>query len=1069
MCPDPRARWSGPIALCALLAFVFVTCKPTDPSAPVLPRPLAIGTLALVAGDATGASPMGRIELPDIKVFLQDGNNQRVATGVTQLDGKFRLPIPAPGSYTVCWDAPHIGAGCGAKFNAQTASVFLDVVPVRANPGILVGTALTGDNRPCWVNDPFFGLDVTTAMTLFDATSQVVFSGTRANAFGEYAFAGLKAGRYRVRAECEKASAEGTASLRTVAVANLSLGNRAPRIAAMSAFDGTRGLTRAAAGAKIRVDALVREADLDPVEYLWKTGDGTIAGSNAAQQDWTLTARPGLHSLYLVARDGKGGYSFKRFDIQVGATNVTFSGRVIEEGTQNVVANAKVTVNGASNPAAAVSGSTNAQGWFSLSLPPEPSPERYVLNVRHPQYTLLSRIHDKESTGNTYELIRSQTTTHDPSQPIDVVDRGSGGPCGGKDTKPAQPLRPSAKSQRYQPEPCRHRGARLVLPAGALVDSSGNLAAGPVSLSFATLNPARRAIPGDYRALDRSNNPAEMLSFGAIHAEFRDSSGNPVNLRAGTTAEVRVPVSDLQRPVAAPTIAMWSYDEGRGLWIEEGTAQLKSTADGWMYIGTTTHFSEINMDVAGNDPAQATCVRLELGNSLAGWANLVLRAYVSYAGTSVQVKETALDGAQYHAIFRIPYAPPAPPPNTLRLELRGTYNGVQVVLLDDIIATDAPRPKMTGNNLWPDPPYTECGDPIVLEADPVNLPYYGDIDATGRPAFLTGPYGNFLPENGEQVATDYYNTIDPGNALPTLASWWTGHGFNADGTGGTRASYLNHNDLGFGRDMNCRVNGSDLACYVTNYGLPDQNPDNANAAEGQVLAKRGATVAMEYKASEPADRRVRFFVYAGGDPATAGKLKFADLDGLGPKPVPHLCIVCHGGQYDDVAKNAIHARFREFDLPSFKYSGGRSWDFAPAPNTLTPNELTAFASLNKMVRDIAPASSRIDDLIDAWYTGGFGAGTAPVKPTPPSGWSGQVNGYHNVYGQSCRTCHIARDDGDPNSYFLFNTSANFATTEGVVCGSPKVMPNAFVTYKNFWSNLQRVIDYKALTGAATCQ
>jgi hypothetical protein len=560
-----------------------------------------------------------------------------------------------------------------------------------------------------------------------------------------------------------------------------------------------------------------------------------------------------------------------------------------------------------------------------------------------------------------------------------------------------------------------------------------------------------------------------MLSFGALHAEFRDAGGNPVNLRPGTTAEVRVPVSDLQRPVAAPTIAMWSYDEGRGLWIEEGQASLQNTAEGWMYVGTTTHFSEINMDVAGNDPAQATCVRLELGNSLAGWTNLVLRAYVSYAGTSVQVKETALDSAQYHAIFRIPYAPPAPPPNTLRLELRGTYNGVQVVLLDDIIATDAPRPKMTGTNLWPDPPYTECGDPIVLEADPVNLPYYGDIDATGRPAFLTGPFGSFLPENGEQVATDYYNTIDPGNAFPTLASWWTGHGFNADGTGGSRASYLNHNDLGFGRDMHCTTSGSDLACYVTNYGLPDQNPANADAAEAQDPAKRGATVAMEYKASEPADRRVRFFVYAGGDPAAAGKLKFADLDGLGPKPVPHLCIVCHGGQYDAVANNAIHARFREFDLPSFKYSGGRSWDYAPAPNTLTPNELTEFANLNKMVRDIAPASSRIDDLINAWYGGGFGPGTPPAKPTPPSGWSGQVNGYHNVYAQSCRTCHIARDDGDPDNYYLFNTSANFATTDFVVCNSPKVMPNAFVTYKNFWSDLQRIIDYKALTGAGTCE
>ena len=71
---------------------------------------------------------------------------------------------------------------------------------------------------------------------------------------------------------------------------------------------------------------------------------------------------------------------------------------------------------------------------------------------------------------------------------------------------------------------------------------------------------------------------------------------------------------------------------------------------------------------------------------------------------------------------------------------------------------------MTGNNLWPPYPYAECGVPVTLEADPVNLPYYGDLDATGRPAFLTGPQGQFLPADGEQTATDYYDTIDPGNA-----------------------------------------------------------------------------------------------------------------------------------------------------------------------------------------------------------------------------------------------------------------------------------------------------------------
>ena len=56
-----------------------------------------------------------------------------------------------------------------------------------------------------------------------------------------------------------------------------------------------------------------------------------------------------------------------------------------------------------------------------------------------------------------------------------------------------------------------------------------------------------------------------------------------------------------------------------------------------------------------------------------------------------------------------------------------------------------------------------------------------------------------------------------------------------------------------------------------------------------------------------------------------------------------------------------------------------------------------------------------------------------------------------------------------NAFITFNSSSNFQGTDYIVCNSPKRMPNAYVTYKNFWSDPQRVIDYKNFTGAATCQ
>lgn len=1043
------------------------------------------------------------IRLPDIDIVLRDAaTQQEVAKSRTYLDGKFSLIAQKPGTYVACWKAPGI-AGCTDRISVKDPTVYLGVVKAKSKGRLITGTVLTGDKRACWVNDPFFKLDVSTHLSLLDRNGQVLRKDIRANVSGQYAIGGVPAGRYTLIAACEKANTQARVLVDTRnTVANLTLPNHAPKIGGLSVLDGVKGLSRAAVGATVKLQASIRDPDHDNIEYLWRTldGYGTISGANTAQQDWKLPSKPGLYSVYLMARDGKGGYAYKRQSLSVGANVVSFSGRVIDETTQAPVSGATVNVSGAT-------ANTNAQGWFNVSVPGMASPERYVVNISHPQFAQMSRPYDKSVTGYTYELIRAQLSSHDPRQTISVVDTGSSGPCGapgGKrmeaGTSPTSDIAPRkyATAPRETPQrekACRHEGAQIVIPAGSLVGANKSAPQGSITMAMATLNPARRALPGDYRALDTNRVQTELYSFGAVYAEFRDAAGNLLNLKPGADAEIRIPLSAAQRNQAKPSIAMWSYDEKSGLWMEEGKAALKNTPQGWMYIGKTKHFSYINMDVAGNDPNLATCVRLQIGNSLAGWTGLKLRAYVSYGGTSVQVKEMELNTDQYHAIYRIPYTAPAFPPTTLRMELRGTYSSQQVVLLDKVINTDARetalRVTRTGplTNLWPPSPYAECGDAIVLEADPVNLPYYGDIDGAGRPAFLNGPYGDFLPPNAEQVATDYYTAI-AGNTKTTLGDWWAANQFvAANGSGGTRASYLNHNDLGFGRDMNCKKNGNDLACWVTNYGLPDQNPTNADdaAATPPNPLTRGATVTMEYKSAAAADRQVTFYVYGGGD-ATAPRIKFADLDGMGPKSVPHLCFICHGGSPDlDLATNeGLHARFREFDLQSFKYSGTRSWDFPPAVNTLHPIEVSKFGELNQMVRDTQPASSAIKSLINAWYPGNV-FNVLPVKPAVPSGWNVAVtppvpspitlpasqvaNMYHNVYGKSCRTCHIARDEGNANAGILFNNASDFSFTSDKVCDSPKVMPNAFVTYKNFWSDQQRVLDYQALTGriATNCK
>ena len=182
----------------------------------------------------------------------------------------------------------------------------------------------------------------------------------------------------------------------------------------------------------------------------------------------------------------------------------------------------------------------------------------------------------------------------------------------------------------------------------------------------------------------------------------------------------------------------------------------------------------------------------------------------------------------------------------------------------------------------PPAPYTDCNAEVVLT--------FG----TTPPLFLQFSKGTGSAER----AQGYYGAIDPTDPTPlrlTLGDWWNVNGFDQlDGSGGTRTSFLNHNDLGFGRDMHCRTDGTiggigdpitgdvDIACYVTNYGEPDQEIGNANLAEMADQDTAIATVAMEYSAVEgqdPNDRIVKFYVYGGGNSA-APRAEAADLDNL---------------------------------------------------------------------------------------------------------------------------------------------------------------------------------------------
>ncbi len=316
----------------------------------------------------------------------------------------------------------------------------------------------------------------------------------------------------------------------------------------------------------------------------------------------------------------------------------------------------------------------------------------------------------------------------------------------------------------------------------------------------------------------------------------------------------------------------------------------------------------------------------------------------------------------------------------------------------------------------------------------------------GPPVFLT-----FLDTTTDNSA-NYYRNVDPRNLRGTLGAWWQVAGFNpSDGSGGVaQAPYLNWNDLGFGRDMHFNQVGNNVYAWVTNYGCPDNDPNNANLAARPNPANAVATVCMEYAPVEGTTQPiVKFFVYVGGV-ATSPRTGKADLDVWGDKFVPNLCQDCHGGTspYNGGTNVNLAANFIPFDLALLRYPGPSA--------TPPPADLPAYYKMNSMIKATNPRPA-IVNLINGWYTP---LNTPPTQNNNylPAGWQTGASVpataaglYQNVIVPGCRTCHYSFSSGinwDTYQSALNNNSF----IQFYVCEPKPRMPHAAVTYINFWTN-----------------
>jgi len=989
---------------------------------------------AQTAPDGSGVTGMivarfaGRpVALPDIKVTLTNrGTGVTTAPMATDLNGRFGFPPLPRGAYQLCWSAAGWRAGCSTTpIVVGDMTVRMGFVTIERNPGLSLvrGSVTLADGTPCRFSSAFFGIDLTATVSAVGRDGRVVAGPVRANTGRQYVLPGLPLTALRVRATCDTATVEAVAAALRPAGTRIDLPvrNFRPEVRGfLPTLDG-RPVRRVPPGATVEVEAAVTDRDGDALQFSWMAAEGSgIATTRPdGSATWALPRERGLHSLYLLASDRKGGVRQGRLTLNVGTGGVFFSGTVTgRDGA--VTPGAMVKVNDATV-------TTDAHGVFSM-LAAEDQNDRYVVTVTKPGYMPLSRIFDDGAGGTSWHLAPAQVTTVDPRRDIDVQERDG-----------------------------RGRGARLRIAADSLVDESGAPPGGPVNVALATLDPDAAPLPGNDGGVDAGGHQVIISQFGGVSLEVRDGAGHRYMLKAGASARVTIPIaqSRLRARMRPPgNIDMWAYDGVTGNWQAQGVAQLSGVAYNYDLFG------DLVVVVGGGIPQVSPGCLLVYGQF--NQRSIGLSVRVTPAG-SPALPPFPITG-YYNTMMPIPANKPA------TLELLDDIGDV----VQSVKFFGGPNLDLLPNNI------AQPGHPLKSTQFP--FPTYCSSQVTfslAFPVWAGYPGSNLLEQNvpggSDSFAQSYYTAVDPQSKRTTLGGWWAQNGFDSNGvaSGDTLATYLNTNELGVGSYVRCAQSPdhSTTGCYQTFYGNPDGHPGNADLAFNGAKDYASWTLAMERRAVEsnpPSAPMVKFFAYQGPD-SGAPRVNSVDLDGLGPRFVPSACVVCHGGGYFSVTNNTfniadpqkspeVHASFREFDRGTLQPPSGQDVS-------------TALDTLNSIVRQGNPTYAgaqngiAIAELIDGWYQ------SSNFDPAfVPSGWQGSLADqtfYRNAVAKSCRTCHVAFDAG-----VNWATKSSFASDPDfqhfLVCpDNGRLMPNAVMTYVNFWLS-NRPALLKNFFGWAAC-
>jgi len=186
--------------------------------------------------------------------------------------------------------------------------------------------------------------------------------------------------------------------------------------------------------------------------------------------------------------------------------------------------------------------------------------------------------------------------------------------------------------------------AEIQLPANAFVDAQGNAYNGNVYVEARYFDPtnaaALAAFPGDFVGTQTNGSETPFESFGFISASFYDANSltDELQLAAGKTSHLKVPIPASLLASAPATIPMWYYETATGKWKEQGTG----TKIGDFYEGDVSHFTYWNFD----HPIQVT-----EQSTLTGKVIIAVTDSTTDVAVGASVIATGVDYAGYTRAF----------------------------------------------------------------------------------------------------------------------------------------------------------------------------------------------------------------------------------------------------------------------------------------------------------------------------------------------------------------------------------------------------------------------------------